>query len=186
MLGKCSLPVRQKEELLQDTFSCHQLGCFGLDGRRCSLRAFRRWSVSQSLVHISVSYEGLWWAGPGRSPAWWAHGSVCATGMAETGSGSWAPDRWGSCWGETELNWTQAMATCPGKAGVRLRSCTAVMLGHSEGSCWRVGALRAQQWVPQNPAGGSPCCPGFTLLQFAQALDVSAELLLTLSQSSDS
>lgn len=81
-------------------------------------------------------------------------------------------------WDRTKLD-SAASVVCPGKAGLRRRSCTVVMLGHSEGSCWRVGALRAQHECSE-PAGDSPCSPGFTWLQSAQALDVSAELLLIL------
>lgn len=43
-------PSSQREELLQDTFSCHQQGTewllVMLDGRRCALRGFGRWSIS--------------------------------------------------------------------------------------------------------------------------------------------
>lgn len=116
--GKCSLSVRQREELLQDTFSCHQQDTkrllLMLDGRRCALRGFGRrmgtpeWEVKYLLVTWArfFSWQGLWWARPGGLPACWADGSVCAMDTAETGSGRWAPDRWGVLVG-TELNWTQ-------------------------------------------------------------------------------
>lgn len=61
-------------------------------------------------------------------------------------------------WDRTKLD-SAASAMCPGKAGVRRRSCTVVMLGHSEGSCGRVGALRAQQWVLRT-------CWGLSLLSW--------------------